>query len=102
MTVLKRSNESLRMINNVVLIALITPNNMYGDTSLYPPREIGVEKICNGCLISRMGAIRREMGDSAHSIADGTLELAGKCWTFGVRFPRDSSFAAELSLFYER
>ncbi len=44
MTVLKRSNESLRMINNVVLIALITPNHMYGDTSLYPPREIGVEK----------------------------------------------------------
>jgi hypothetical protein len=26
--------------------------------------------------------------------------MAEKCWAFGVTFPRDSDFAAELSLFY--
>ncbi|KPD18782.1 hypothetical protein ADM96_10365 [Burkholderia sp. ST111] len=40
------------------------------------------------------------MGDSAHCIADGALQMAEKCWAFGVTFPRDSDFAAELSLFY--
>lgn len=29
------------------------------------------------------------------------MELAEKCWVFGVRFPRGIEFAAELSLFYE-
>ena len=29
------------------------------------------------------------------------MELAEKCWVFGVRFPRDIEFAADLSLFYE-
>ena len=26
--------------------------------------------------------------------------MAEKCWAFGVRFPRDGDFAADLSLFY--
>lgn len=26
--------------------------------------------------------------------------MAEKCWAFGVTFPRESDFAAELSLFY--
>jgi hypothetical protein len=43
-----------------------------------------------------------EMDDSEHSIAEGASELAEKCWVLGVRFLRDSDFAAELSLYYER
>ena len=48
-----------------------------------------------------MGVSRGEVGVSAHSIAEEALELAKKCWAFGVWFLRDSDFAAELSLFYE-
>jgi hypothetical protein len=39
------------------------------------------------------------MGVSAHSIAEGALEMAEKRWAFGVTFPRDRDFAADLSLF---
>ena len=66
----KRSNESLRMIIDAVLIALIVSKNTYEETSLYPPHKSGVEKICNGCLTIRIGINRGEMGDSPHSIAD--------------------------------
>src|SRR5258708_36419518 len=96
----KRSNESLRMNNNAVLIALIASKNTYDEISVYPPSRSRVENICNGCLTIRIGVNRREMGDSAHCIADGILQMAEKCWAFGVTFPSDSDFAAELSLSY--
>ncbi|NPT55463.1 hypothetical protein [Paraburkholderia elongata] len=88
------------MNNGAVLIALIASKNTYDETSLYAPNRSRVEKICNGCLTSQIGVNHAEMGDGANSIADGALEMAEKCWAFGVTFPRDGDFAAELSLFY--